>query len=533
IICIILGIMVKRKHLQACCGGTAQVGKSMVRNASKSMEKTMINQATSLFKNPLMVLPECKDTESEKRFSKVRKQLEKVDKEKDDVKKLEKLAKKKNLAGAVAGTLLIHHSQKAPFLAVAKLPTGNVCYAQRGEAPKEQLIAVQHTDDPFFRILGVRSIAQKYHLHIYSWDSGFISTGHTAQPPESFIDFVINTLKYTKEGNVVHCKHLSKKHILEEKLSSEPYLHIQWRSANVHIGICKNCASKDKNTLFSLTKYLIADDIKDDFSLAIIGSILTDEPQKNDEVTLFTDEYYSGKLSDYQLIDKNMNHRWEQLEEKDQQVYIISGNSYGSADAFIDALNPNIFEKKALQTLVKLHQKAIIVSDATSNDVLTMFWDPHGFDILFDITKDEQISHQLLSLSETPSVIVKTAFEIKKKRDVLQDLPQYSSLPELAKYTDDLARLYRIEGKEKLFSALRSLPNHPKKKAIAYGMLLVINKHTDVKWKFSKIDIESGEFLKPYLLTLLQGSPSLYHETLQQVISSSGFLQSLDDYKIS
>lgn len=525
--------MVKKKHLQALGGGTTQVGKSMVRNASKSMEKTMINQATNLFKNPLIVLPECKDAQSEKRFSKIRKQLEKVDKEKDDVKKLEKLAKKKNLAGAVAGTLLIYHSQKAPFLAVAKLATGNVCYAQRGDAPKEQLIAAQHTNDPFFRILGIKSIAQKYHLHIYSWDSGFISTGQTAQPPKSFIDFVINTLKYTKEGNVLYCNHLSKKHVLEEKLSSEPYLHIHWKSANVHIGICKSCAAKKKNTLFSLTKYLIADDIKDDFSLTIIGSILTDELQENDEITLYTAEYFSGELSDYQLIEKNMNYRWEQLEEKDQQAYIHSGTSYDSADAFIDALKPNVYEKKALQTLVKLHQKAIIVSDATSNDVLTMFWDTYGFDILFDITKDEQISNQLLSISETPSVMVKTAFEIKKKRDVLHDLPQYRSLPEIAHYADDLARLYRIEGKEKLFSALRSLPDHPKKRAIAYGMLLVINKHADVKWKFSKIDIESGEFLKPYLLKLLQGKPSLYHEILQQLISASGFLQSLDDYRIS
>jgi len=53
---------------------------------------------------------------------------------------------------------------------------------------------------------------------------------------------------------------------------------------------------------------------------------------------------------------------------------------------------------------------------------------------------------------------------------------------------------------------------------------MVINKHTDSKWKYSKIDIESGEFLKPYLSKLLEGNPEEYHETLQQVLTASGFL---------
>ncbi len=523
--------MAKKKHPTAASCCPTRVGKSIVRNASKSMEKSMIKQANSLFNNPLQVIPECKDAESEKRFRKIKKLLKKIDKEKDDVKKLEKFAKKRNLASAVAGTLLIAHAKKTPFLAIAKLPTGNVYYAQRGQAPKEYLIAAQHTDDPFYRIFGIRDIAQKYHLHVYSWGSGFISTGLKSQPPKAFIDFVTNTLTYKKTGNVLSCDHLSKETILKENLYSQPYLHIHWHSAQVHIGICQSCASKTKNTLFSLTKYLLADDLTDDFSLTVVGSIIQDRPQVKDEETHYKEDYFSGKINDYQLIEKNMNHRRKQLKEKDQHVYIIDGTSFDSANSFIEALDPNPFEKKALQKMFSLHQESIIISNATPNDVLAMFWDTYGFDIIFDITKDEKISKEIISLSETPSVMVKTSFEIKKKRDVLDCLPQYQSLPDVANYADELARLYRVQGKEKLFSALRSVPNHPKKRAIAYGMLLVINKQSDVKWKFSKIDIESGEFLKESLLTLLKGDPKTYHETLQKIITASGFLQSLEKYK--
>jgi hypothetical protein len=525
--------MVKTIRPASCCGGAARVGKSIVRNASKSMEKTMIKQAKSLFENPFKVLPEYTDKESKKRFKKVRKHLEKVNKVKEDVSKLEKLSKKMNLSGAVAGTMLIAHNEKAPFLAIAKLPMGSVHYAQRGQAPKEYLIAAQHTDDPFFRIFGIRDIALKYHLHIYSWDSGFVSTGSSPSPPKEFVDFVANTLEYQKEGNVVHCSHLSKETIINEKLVSQPYLHLYWKSADLHVGICEQCASQKKNSIFSLTKYVLADDITDDFDLDVIGSIIKDDPTESIGETDFIDDYFSGKLSDYLFIKKNMDQRREELQDKDQVVYILDGSHYNSRKDFIEALHPNSFEKKALEKLLSLHQKPIIVSDVSPNDVLSKYWEDYGFDIINDITNEEEITDEILSLTENPSVMIKTAFEIKKKQEVLNHLPHYKSLPDIASYADKLARIYRVQGKQKLFSTLRSPPEHPKKRAISYGLLMVINKHSDSKWKYSKIDIESGEFLKPYLSKLLEGNPEEYHETLQQVLTASGFSESLDEYKIS
>jgi hypothetical protein len=517
----------------SCCGGGPRIRKSIVRNASKSMEKTMVNQSKTLFENPLIVLPEYDDKESKKRFRKIQKHLKKVDKIKDETKKLEKKAKKKDLSGAVAGTLLVAHAEKAPFLAAAKLPTGIVHYAQRGQAPKEYLIAAQHFDDPFYRILGIRDIALKYHLHVYSWDEGFVSTGLTANPPKEFIDFVTNTLDYKKNGNVIHCSHLKKNQILKKKVVDQPYLHIHWDSADVDVGICKDCADKKKNTIFSLTKYLLADDIADDFSLSVVGCIIKDNPMKEDIETKFIDDYLAGKLSDYLFIEKNMNYRHEQIADTDQQVYIINGKRFEESDDFINALNPNEYEKKALQLLVSLHQKPIIVSNETPNDILSEYWDSYGFNIINDIINDEQLIDEIMALSESPSVKVKTAFEIKNKQQVLNLLPRYKGLPDIAEYADNLARIFRLQGKQKLFSALRSLPNHPKKRAIAYGMLLAINKQADVKWKFSKIDIESGEFLKPYLTKLLKGKPEEYHESLQHVLTGSGFSESLDEYKKS
>jgi len=526
-------IMSRKKRAAACCGGAARVGKSIVRNASKNIEKIMISQAKKLYENPFLVLPDYDDNESTKRFKKLRRQLEKVNEIKDDTNKLEKRAKKRSLDAAVAGTLLIAHSKKAPFLAIAKLSFGSVYYAQRGQASKEYLIAAQHTEDPFYRLFGIRDIAFKYHLHIYSWDTGYLSTGLKANPPKEFVDYIIDTLDYKKSNNILHCPHLTPKEIKEDSFENQPYLHLYWHSADIHIGICKQCASKENNTLFSITKFIIADDLNEDFDLSVIGSILKDKSSDSQHETLFMDEYLSGKLSDYNFIEKNMENRRDTLKDKDQPVYIIDGKQYDDVDEFISALNPNSYEKIALQKMLSLYQKPIIVSDVTPNDVLALYWNQYSNDIINDILNDEKLTEKILALSESPSIMVKTAFEIKNKQKVLDNLPTYDTLPDIARYADKLARIYRVEGKQKLFSALRSLPNHPKKRSIAYAMLLVIKKQSDMKWKFSKIDIESGEFIKPYIETLLKENPKKYHGSLQHVLNACGFSESLDEYKKS
>jgi hypothetical protein len=53
-----------------------------------------------------------------------------------------------------------------------------------------------------------------------------------------------------------------------------------------------------------------------------------------------------------------------------------------------------------------------------------------------------------------------------------------------------------------------------------------------MKWKFSKVEIESGEFLQPYIDTLLNASSELYHDSLQKVINASGSSENLNEYLI-
>jgi hypothetical protein len=506
--------------------------KSIVRTASKSMEKKTITQAKAVYDNPLLVLPSYTDSDSSRGFKKIRKQLEKLHSFKEDTKRLEKIANKRNYVGAVAGTMLIAHAAKAPFLAAATLPTGTVTYAQRGNASKEHLIAAQNFNDPFLRLLGIKDIALKYNLHVYSWDNGFISTGTDKNPPDEFINYVLNEINLSLHNSVATCPHIKPGDIKEKKVISEPYLRIAWDSADIIIGICKHCTQKSKNSLFSITKFLIEPKIADDFFISIIGQIIKNEDE-NTETEYFIDDYVTGSLTDRQIIDKNMEKRKEDLQQSDEKLFVLNDVSYGNdREKFISALRPNDAEHAALSFMLEKIKDPIIISDATPNTVLQILWDDHAKDFLSSIIHDESIISELLSLNDNPSTILETAFTYTHRKKILDKLPEYSSLPKLAAFTDRIARLYKTQTKERVLTELKKTPDTTKAKAVTYGFLLSLGKARDMKWKFSQVEIESGEFLRPYIDTLLDSSPETYHDALQQVINASGSSENLQKFKI-
>ena len=94
--------------------------RKFARTATKSQEKNLIENAKKLRENPFVIVPECIDDSYKKYFIKTRRRLEKIHRFNDDAEKLEKLANKKGLEGALAGTLLLAISEKAPYLGVLK-----------------------------------------------------------------------------------------------------------------------------------------------------------------------------------------------------------------------------------------------------------------------------------------------------------------------------------------------------------------------------------------------------------------------------
>ena len=504
--------------------------RTFARTAAKSMEKKLVENAKKLKENPYLILPDCADDHSRKYFGKIKKSLGKVSRFSDDIKKLERLSNKRGLDGALAGTLLVAHSEKAPYLAVARLPTGDVTYAQRGKADKEKLIAVQHFDDPLLRLLGVKDVVLKRGLHVYSWDNGFTSTGSDAKPPDEFINFVMGKTGFSYKNGVATCGDIAVETVKKKQFLKRCYLRIHWKSADVTIAVCESCAKSTKNTIFNITRYLIESDISNDFSIDVIGQVVKRSESGYEQETQYLDDYLSGKLTDFQFIKKNMEKREESLKQSDEKLLILDGVSYESnVSKFIEALKPNKFEKKGLEFILEKVEEPVVLNKVTPNKVLEIFWEKYGLDAIDSILGDEEMAEKFYSLDDTPSDILDVVFNYEERQQILSQLPKYRSLPPLARFADHITRTYKTFGEKKTLAEINKRPDNPKGKSLAYAFLLVFGKGKDKKWKYSQVEIEYGEFLKEYAKKLLDSQPKKYHKALQDILTASGSSESIDN----
>ncbi|MBN1861322.1 MAG: hypothetical protein JW840_07675 [Candidatus Thermoplasmatota archaeon] len=496
--------------------------RSFARTAPKSQEKYLIDNAKKLQEDPFQLLPTCTD-ESSRYFIKQRKQLARIHRYRFDEKKLEKLSHKKGLDGALAGTYLLAISEKAPYLAALTFPTGAVTYAQRGKADKEKLVAVQHFDDPVFRLCGIKDVVFKKKLHVYSWDTGYFCSGKGAHPPSEFIEFIKKKVGFAAIKDVVSCPHIPAEIAQKKEYLPLDYLRIEWTPAQTIIAICENCSKSTKNTMFTISKYMLQQNLSDDFHIEVVTQVGRHDVLADTQQTTHLQEYLTGRLTDYELIKNIAKSHEAQVKQAEEKIFVLDGVSFGNdTSRFIDALQPNPPEKKALEFFLQRSQEPLIVSKITPSKVIDRYWTQYGHDFLGSILTDQELVDSLLKLDETPSNIINLAFEYQQRREILSRLPVYEQLPPLAAYADAVARTYKTFGEKKALSEIKNHPDTPKAKSIAYAFLLILGKGSEMKWKYSKEEIDYGEFLQEPAKKLLMGEPETYGLALQELLTASG-----------
>ncbi len=496
--------------------------RSFARTAPKSQEKHLIENAKKLQKDPFLILPKCLEG-NEKYFQKLRKQLTKIYQNRTNEKKLEKLSHKKGLDGALAGTYLLAIAEKAPYLAALSFPSGDITYAQRGKADKENLIAVQHFDNPVFRLRGIRDIVFKKKLHVYSWDNGYICTGRKADPPTEFIDFIRDKLNLSSEDNIISCPHVPVDVAKKKEFLTLNYLSIDWESAQTIIALCENCAKTTNNTMYTISKYLLQKNLSDDFHIEVMTPVGKHNVLSEAQKISHLQDYLTGRLTDYEYIKKIAKSQEEHVKHAEEKIFVLDGVSYGNDVArFLDALQPNPSERTALEFFLSRSQEPLIVSKITPSKIIERYWSKYGIQFLDSILEDKEMVASLFKLDDSPSNIITLALEYKQRRTILSQLPIYEKLPPIATFADTVARTYKTFGETKALFEIKNHPDTPKAKSIAFAFLLALGKGTEEKWKYSKEEIDYGEYLKKYAEALLIVEPERYSIVLQELLTASG-----------
>jgi hypothetical protein len=503
-----------------------QAQRSFHRTAPKSQEKDLIDNARYLQQHPDAILPQPQDTDY---FAKIRKHLTTITSLHDNPDRLKKLSNKKSLEGAVAGTLLLLTQEKAPVLGYMTFSTGEtVMYAQRGKADKEHFVAAQHPQDPIYRLLGIYTLAKKKHLSVYSWDNGYLCTGKTPHPPKDFLTFLTKKLNLTHTTNTATCPHLTPTIVTQKTPITIPYLRLHWQSADLTIGICETCTHTRANTLITMTKYFIQPKLSNDILVDVISTYSAAHHATTKELQKAATSYFSGQLTDTQYIAQRARHQHTSVKQQTDRVYMAQGTSYGTdTQAFIDALQPTPEERQALTYILTKIQEPVIIPHKTPANVFELYWTPHGKDFITTIVTDPTYANTLTHMHDSPSTIIKLAFEWKTHQDTLNTLPTYTNLPALASFADTITRIAKTEGTQKATRELKRRPDTPQGKSLEYAFLLAFNQDKDAKWKFTTEEINYGEFLKPKVQTLLAATPDTYTTALQALLTASGSTETI------
>jgi len=519
------------------------------RTATKSYEKELIERARALMNNPELILPKCAGECKQCPFESIRIKMKKIYQKRESKFWLNFYSKwGEHTARAYACSIMLAKAGKAPYLAVVNLPTGEVQFAVRGKVKREKLIGVQNYHHPELRMLAIGDIARENGLNIYSTNEGLVCSGKDPSPPKEFAKEAISSVKtYLREFEGVYCcDHLEPKDVSEKRPSTNAYLRIDWHSAKIVIGICKKCAKNSKDSTFAtLTRRAYIPKVNDDFTISVVARpnccseckkcyVKYDYKVTREHLT----DYIEGEISDWDILSRHLEKLSESLKGLEEKIFVIGDDCYGKdVDKFIESLKPNEDEKEALQAIFKKYEGPAVLERATPGKIISDLWQKYGKAALYAVTGDKEFAKGVFEkadiTNETPAQILKEARVKIKQRDLLSSLPKYEKLPLVAKFADEMTKIYMTRGAEDTVRAIERMKEiDTSVKSVAYAFLLAMGKETSKKWQYTKHEIEFAEYLKPAVKDLLNANADNYHEMLQKVLSSTGSTEKIEKAKV-
>ncbi len=488
-----------------------------------------MKKARLLAKEPEHLIPDCDEDCKRCDFDRVLAKLKRIQAFKNNVKFLQRFAKTgTQMERAYAVMLVLSNEEKAPFLGVAKLPGGEVSYAQRGKVKKEVLIGVQHFDDPRFNILAYSEIALKKRLNLYSTHDGIICTGMRARYPKKLVADVLQGTDYQfrRDGDKYLCP-------TSQKDEVGARLNIEIISAGLSVSLWGNAASEKENIYTALAGKVMSKNVDADFHLSLDFFLKCESSNcsigtMDIRTKALLKDYMTGRFSDKALMDAYMQEARAQMKNINKRLLVVSGRCYeDDLPAFIDALKPSKIERLALERVLETVHRPVIVDSATASSVLSQFWEDLGEVAIDAVVNDKALAKEIYAKNrdsgKPPSHVLRLAKNVRDSKDILARLPKLTGLPPIAAFADNISRVYRVDGKAETVRELeKAQKGDTKTKAIACGLLLAIDSLKGKEWLFTKEELDYGKYLGEFCKSLLECDEKLYKEALQNLLTASG-----------
>ncbi|MBC7081637.1 MAG: hypothetical protein H5T44_05290 [Thermoplasmatales archaeon] len=430
-----------------------------LRIATKQMEERIKRIAKEIKENPAKLIPECGGKCSKCYFRKIKDKIEKI----DDEKFLKKMCKKKGFISAIALTIMLNE-QKIPYVAFIKAGNENIYYAKRGKVKDELLAGLQNWDKPNVRLLAYEEIAKKNKIYLFSLPDRLICS---KEMPDEFFDFI------------------------SKKFGCDRGILIKWKEK-----IMKVC--NDFNSLKKISEYFYYPPFENEIEIELENDFINcknecKECYMKDELKIDDRKYREGEISDKEFIDISKREILSRIEDK--KVFVIGDECYGdNAQAFIEKIDPKEWEKSEIERILKEEKRGIILSSPSSAKLL----EKYGIS-----TKD-----------------LKEKYERKEKEKIIKGLPEIEA-KEIANFIDNIARAYKLYGKEGLLREIKARKMNVKEKAISYAFIFSLDIKSE-EWKYSRMEKDFGIHLSSYAKRLIDAEGENYKKILEEFVREVG-----------
>ncbi len=230
-----------------------------IKKASKDIQKRLEKNLSELLEDPEIFLPDINGAVTKKTFFGRNKDLmaltlediDMVSKKRHDKKWLTKRMSKKSgdvVSRALAGSLLAASGDDFSTVSVFKNPLfGSASYIRRGGGKQSHLAGIQNFNHSKLRML-VWDDHAKAGQWFFSWDKGFVFTGKEPNPPDDWIEYVLDNSSIELVGQKTKWSKGLSESIIDDKLfTNSGWLRLEFGNG-VIIGISKESLISTKES---------------------------------------------------------------------------------------------------------------------------------------------------------------------------------------------------------------------------------------------------------------------------------------------
>ena len=147
--------------------------------------------------------------------------------------------------------------------------------------------------------------------------------------------------------------------------------------------------------------------------------------------------------------------------------------------------------------------------------------------MLSGIASQETVSTILNDRTDlAPSQMVAEAARLESYMKIKSRLPTLSNLGPMASFCDDIARIYKTEGKIAAVRALeKSKGSNHNLRSLTYGLLSAVGEGQSKAWQFTKEEMDFGTYLVPFAEKLLSAEGKEYTNALNLLLEASGAME--------